>query len=144
MKKNEVKVGKVYSAKVSGKIAAVRIDAENPRGGWNATNMMTKKPVRIKSAQRLRGLAATWPGKATTPEAKPAAKVATPAKKSRPQAMSTNHITTVNASPTCETAATRAATPSFGTGLWVTVLMLCQLQQIRVIFPRDVTRLKLS
>ena len=78
MKKNEVKVGKVYSAKVTGKMVPVRIDAVNPHGGWEATNLVTKKRIYIKSAQRLRGLAATWPGKA---EAKPAAKVATPAKK---------------------------------------------------------------
>ena len=78
MKKNEVKVGKVYSAKVTGKMVPVRIDAVNPHGGWEATNLVTKKRIFIKSAQRLRGLAATWPGKA---EAKPAAKVATPAKK---------------------------------------------------------------
>ncbi|MCK4603010.1 MAG: winged helix-turn-helix domain-containing protein, partial [Phycisphaerae bacterium] len=74
--------GKVYSAKVTGKMVPVRIDAVNPHGGWEATNLVTKKRIFIKSAQRLRGLAATWPGKATTPEAKPAAKVATPAKKS--------------------------------------------------------------
>ena len=78
MKKNEVKVGKVYSAKVTGKMVPVRIDAVNPHGGWEATNMVTKKRIFIKSAQRLRGLATTWPDKA---EAKPAAKVATPAKK---------------------------------------------------------------
>jgi len=54
MKKDEVKVGGFYAAKVSGRMATVRIDAENPRGGWDATNLTTKKKVRIKSAQRLR------------------------------------------------------------------------------------------
>jgi len=63
MKKNEVEVGGVYSAKVSGNIVPVRIDRENPRGGWEATNLKTKKKVRIKSAQRLRGKAAAWPGR---------------------------------------------------------------------------------
>jgi hypothetical protein len=63
MKKSDVKVGQVYSAKVSGNIVPVRIDRENPRGGWDGTNMVTKKAVRIKSAQRLRGKAAAWPGK---------------------------------------------------------------------------------
>jgi len=63
MKKSEIKTGEVYSAKVSGSIVPVRIDRENPRGGWDATNMKTKKAVRVKSAQRLRGKAATWPGK---------------------------------------------------------------------------------
>jgi len=54
MKKAQVKVGGIYAAKVSGKVVQVRIDAENPHGGWDATNLATKKKVRIKSAQRLR------------------------------------------------------------------------------------------
>lgn len=64
MKKNEVKVGETYLAKVSDKVVPVRLDAENPRGGWDATNMATNKKVRIKSAQRLRG-AATSKSKAS-------------------------------------------------------------------------------
>ena len=63
MKKNQVKLGEVYSAKVTGRIAPVRIDRANPRGGWDGTNVKTQKAVRIRSAQRLRGKAATWPGK---------------------------------------------------------------------------------
>jgi hypothetical protein len=55
MKKNEVKVGGTYLAKVSDKVVSVRIDGENPHGGWDATNEATGKKVRIKSAQRLRG-----------------------------------------------------------------------------------------
>ncbi len=55
MKKADVKVGGHYTAKVSDKLTTVRIDAENPRGGWDATNTATGKKVRIKSAQRLRG-----------------------------------------------------------------------------------------
>ena len=64
MKKADVNVGTVYSTKVSGNVVPVRIDRENPRGGWDGTNLVTNKAVRIKSAQRLRGKAATWPGKA--------------------------------------------------------------------------------
>ena len=60
MKKNDVKVGGVYAARVSDKVVPVRIDAENPHGGWGATNQVTGKKVRIKSAQRLRG---PWPKK---------------------------------------------------------------------------------
>jgi hypothetical protein len=55
MKKSDVKVGGVYAAKVTGKVVSVRIDGENPHGGWDATNLATGKKVRIKSAQRLRG-----------------------------------------------------------------------------------------
>jgi hypothetical protein len=57
MKKDEVKVGGEFIAKVSGKLVQVRIDRENPHGGWDATNMVTKKAVRIMSAQRLRARA---------------------------------------------------------------------------------------
>lgn len=60
MKKSNVKVGQVYAAKVSGAVVPVRLDKENPHGGWDGTNMRTKKQVRIKSPQRLRGL---WPTK---------------------------------------------------------------------------------
>jgi len=56
MKKHEVKVGGVYLAKVSDKVVQVRIDGESRFGGWDATNLATKKKVRIKSAQRLRGV----------------------------------------------------------------------------------------
>ena len=59
MKKSEVKIGETYRVKVSGNIANVRITGESPYGGWEATNTVTKKKVRIKSAQRLRGLATT-------------------------------------------------------------------------------------
>ena len=55
MKKNEVHVGGVYTAKVSDKLVQVRIDRTNRHGGWDATNLSTGKQVRIKSAQRLRG-----------------------------------------------------------------------------------------
>jgi len=55
MKKNEVKIGETYRAKVSGTIANVRITGENPYGGWDGINVATKRKVRIKSAQRLRG-----------------------------------------------------------------------------------------
>jgi len=60
MKQADVKVGGTYAAKVSGKVVPVRIDAANPRGGWDGTNQATGKKVRIKSAQRLRG---PWPKK---------------------------------------------------------------------------------
>lgn len=54
MKKNAVHLGETYLAKVSGNLVPVRIDAENPHGGWDATNSETGRKVRIKSAQRLR------------------------------------------------------------------------------------------
>ena len=83
MKKNSVKVGQVYAAKVTNKVVPVRIDAVNPHGGWDATNEATGKKVRIKSAQRLRG---PWPKKfreqmKAAPAAKKAAKATKDAKK---------------------------------------------------------------
>ena len=71
MKKNEVKIGRTYLAKVTDKVVPVRIDAENRHGGWDATNTATGKKVRIKSAQRLRGPASTTAAK-TPGASKPA------------------------------------------------------------------------
>jgi hypothetical protein len=59
MKKSEVTIGGQYKAKVTDKVVTVEILAENPNGGWDAKNLATGKKVRIKSAQRLRGPAAT-------------------------------------------------------------------------------------
>ena len=38
------------------KVVPVRITGESRYGGWDAANERTRKTVRIKSAQRLRGL----------------------------------------------------------------------------------------
>jgi len=57
MKKNEIEIGGMYTAKVSNRIVKVRIDSANTHGGWNATNTATGKRIRIKSAQRLRSAA---------------------------------------------------------------------------------------
>ena len=37
MKKNDVKVGGLYTAKVSDRVVTVRIDSRHSKGGWNAT-----------------------------------------------------------------------------------------------------------
>jgi hypothetical protein len=54
MKRSEVQIGRVYTAKVSDKLVEVRIDVENRHGGWDAVDLSTGKKVRIKSPQRLR------------------------------------------------------------------------------------------
>jgi hypothetical protein len=54
MKKAEVVVGNIYVAKVSNKLAHVRITGESRYGGWDAVNVLTSRKVRIKSAARLR------------------------------------------------------------------------------------------
>ncbi len=73
MKKSEVTIGNVYTAKVSGKVVRVRLDGENRHGGWDATNLETKKNVRIRSAARLRAEATGKRGRAATaaPEVAP-------------------------------------------------------------------------
>lgn len=54
MKKADIEIGGVYSAKVSGKLCPVKIMRESRFGGWDAKNTSTGRAVRIKSAQRLR------------------------------------------------------------------------------------------
>jgi hypothetical protein len=73
MKKNQIKVGGLYTAKVSDKLVTVRIDSAHTSGGWNATNTATGKRIRIKSAQRLRGAAKGGAKAETTKAPEPAA-----------------------------------------------------------------------
>lgn len=54
MKKADVSIGGIYTAKVSGHTVPVKIDCESPYGGWLATNLMTLRTVRIRTAARLR------------------------------------------------------------------------------------------
>ncbi len=54
MKKKDVEIGGTYIAKVSGKLAKVRITGESRFGGWDAVNLDTRREVRIRGAQRLR------------------------------------------------------------------------------------------
>ncbi|NQU20973.1 MAG: hypothetical protein HQ567_06785 [Candidatus Nealsonbacteria bacterium] len=54
MKKNDVRIGQRYMAKVAGSEVPVRIDAESRSGGWDAKNMATGRKVRIKTARQLR------------------------------------------------------------------------------------------
>jgi hypothetical protein len=76
MKKDQVKVGGIYTAKVPGGIAQVKITAEKWKGdkheGWVAVNTATKRPVRIRSAQKLR------PPSVAAPAAEAPAKEAAP------------------------------------------------------------------
>src|ERR1019366_8713841 len=93
MKKDQIKIGGTYLAKVSDKLVAVRLDAENLHGGWDATNLTTNKKVRIKTAQRLHGEAhrggeTEESGKAAAPAPdgdKPSAKTKAPKKAREPK-----------------------------------------------------------
>jgi hypothetical protein len=81
MKKADVKIGGRYWAKVTNRKVEIRIDAEKPRGGWEATNLSTGKKIQIKSAQRLQGevtgrkgrMKATTDGDVSAVENQPAA-----------------------------------------------------------------------
>jgi hypothetical protein len=97
MKKDQVVIGNTYTAKVSGGLASVRIIEEKWNGdkhaGWAGVNTQTNRPVRIRSAQRLRALAkpaVTEPKTDKAPAAKagaaPKTKAGKPGKggKSRP------------------------------------------------------------
>lgn len=55
MRKNQIRVGETYLAKVSGRIVPVRILEVATYGGWDALNTVTGRRVHIRSAARLRG-----------------------------------------------------------------------------------------
>jgi hypothetical protein len=56
MKAKDVQIGKVYAIMVAANITGVRITEENPYGGWSGININTNKPIRIRTASRIRGL----------------------------------------------------------------------------------------
>jgi hypothetical protein len=56
MKKNEVEIGGVYVAKISGRLTHVRITAASQYGGWIAVNVNSNREVRIRTAAKLRGV----------------------------------------------------------------------------------------
>jgi len=54
MKRQDVQIGSIYIAKVSGVLAKVRITGESPYGGWRGKNLATGREIRIRTAARLR------------------------------------------------------------------------------------------
>lgn len=54
MKKRDIEIGRIYLVKVSGKLSPVKIISESHFGGWEGTNLTTKRSIRIKTAGRLR------------------------------------------------------------------------------------------
>ena len=68
MKRSEVQIGKVYTAKVSGSLVPVRIQRDRGQrrswlnttraerhDGWDAENLKTGRQIIIATAARLRG-----------------------------------------------------------------------------------------
>ncbi|OHB60858.1 MAG: hypothetical protein A2Y12_10135 [Planctomycetes bacterium GWF2_42_9] len=56
MKKEEIKISKVYAMKVAKNTAGVRIMSQNEDGSWTGVNVNTNKEVIIKSPGRLLGI----------------------------------------------------------------------------------------
>jgi hypothetical protein len=54
MKRRDVVLGQVYAVKVSGRIQPVRLVSESPYGGWVGKNETTGRPIRIRTAAKLR------------------------------------------------------------------------------------------
>ncbi len=54
MKKQDLRIGSTYIAKVSRKLTRVRITRPSPYGGWVGINLATGREIRIRSAARLR------------------------------------------------------------------------------------------
>ena len=56
MKAKDVLIGQVYAIKVAANVTGVRITEEHLYGGWSGININTNKPIRIRTASRIRGL----------------------------------------------------------------------------------------
>jgi hypothetical protein len=134
MKKNDVKIGQAYMAKVTNSVVPVRIDASNPQGGWDAKNVATGRKVRIKSAQRLRrkctkadlaGLARPKPKRRTRP-AKGGATSPTAATVAKPVAEATKEAKPAEGGDTGQTGAKPAkpAKPKRISGLTAALMVL--------------------
>lgn len=54
MKSKDVEIGRTYLVKVSGRLVPVRLEAEDPNGGWTGVNKETRRQVRVRTAARLR------------------------------------------------------------------------------------------
>jgi len=107
MKAKDVKVGSVYTAKVTDKVVPVRIETANRSGGWNGTNLVTGKKVQIKSAARLRG---EYQQAKTSPDAPSAASRTTS------QAAQGGQATKQDAKPGKPATQDAPKTPTVGTG----------------------------
>lgn len=58
MLKKDVRVGAYYAIKhtstAHGRLSVIKIEGVSIYGGWNATNLKTKRMIRIKAATKLR------------------------------------------------------------------------------------------
>src|SRR5690349_19687284 len=54
MKSGEIEIGGIYTTKVGIRSVDVRIERENPKGGFDAVSVASGKPIRVKDAARLK------------------------------------------------------------------------------------------
>jgi len=54
MLNKQVKIGEVYTCKVSNRVVLVRVEKVSWFGGWEIVNLRTGRPNRIKTGGRLR------------------------------------------------------------------------------------------
>jgi hypothetical protein len=99
MKKDEIKIGQTYLAKVNNRLVPVRIDKEHAGGGWDAMNMTTNRPVRIKSAQRLRNALPRHDEPVKPDDAPPAKPAKAPKQEAKPKLTILPDSATVSTSP---------------------------------------------
>jgi hypothetical protein len=53
MNEKQIKIGRVYTAKVKNREVSLRVDEEHPDGGWGTTSLFSGRRVRIKTATRF-------------------------------------------------------------------------------------------
>jgi len=53
MNENQIKIDRVYTAKVKNREVSLRIDEKHSDGGWITTSLASGKRVRIKTAARF-------------------------------------------------------------------------------------------
>ena len=55
-----VRIGAVYTTRVSGKLTTVRIERTSSLGGWIALNLHTERYIYIATGRRLRPIKPPW------------------------------------------------------------------------------------
>jgi len=54
MKQAQIEIGTVYAVRVSGKTRPVQVNGVSRFGGWDCTNLRTRRNIRVRGSQRFR------------------------------------------------------------------------------------------
>jgi hypothetical protein len=54
MNTEDVRSGRIYVLKRSGRVKFVKVDGRNPAGGWDTTEITTGRRILVQSARHLR------------------------------------------------------------------------------------------